>query len=85
MRGVETETLPLFAAAGLHAIVDEAPVRLPTMAPGQRVAEEYRALRLSLKAHPLALLRADLVANDFIPCGRLGRCVTATGPESPAW
>ena len=72
VRGVETETLPLFAAAGLHAIVDEAPVRLPTMAPGQRVAEDYRALRLSLKAHPLALLRPDLVANDFIPCGRLG-------------
>ena len=71
VRGVEENTLPLFAAAGLQVAAEEASVRLPTMAPGQRVAEDYRTLRLSLKAHPLALLRPDLVANDFIPCRRL--------------
>jgi error-prone DNA polymerase len=71
VRGMEEAPLPLFAAAGVHPEADEPEVRLPTMAPGQRVAEDYRMLRLSLKAHPMSLLRADLGANDFLPCARL--------------
>ena len=30
---------------------------LPLMAPGEEVAADYQVLRLSLRAHPLALLR----------------------------
>jgi len=57
--------LPLFA--GL--VSDEADVALPTMALGEEVAEDYAHLRLSLKAHPLALLRGQL--GRMRPCREL--------------
>jgi len=60
--------LPLFARA------DETPepaVALPAMTPGEDVADDYRALALSLKAHPVQLLRAELAAAGFVPCARL--------------
>ena len=48
--------LPLFA----RLVSEEPGVALPTMALGEEVAEDYAHLRLSLKAHPLALLRGYL-------------------------
>jgi error-prone DNA polymerase len=39
---------------------DDATVALPSMALGEEVAEDYAHLRLSLKSHPLALLRGYL-------------------------
>ncbi|MCC6472011.1 MAG: error-prone DNA polymerase [Alphaproteobacteria bacterium] len=54
--------LPLFAAAGEEELANEAPVALPDMAIGEEVVADYAALRLSLKRHPLALLRDDLAA-----------------------
>ena len=36
---------------------------LPPMLPGQQVIEDYRHLHLSLKAHPVSFLRADLDAR----------------------
>ena len=50
----------------------EPPVALPAMGLGEEVVEDYRALRLSLKAHPLALLRP-----------RLGGLLTAAQLASP--
>ncbi len=49
------EDLPLFA--GLED--DDVP-SLPTMAPAQQVTADYQTTGLSLKAHPIGLLRADL-------------------------
>ncbi len=49
--------LPLFEEVDAPA---EPAVALPEMAPGEEVAHDYAALRLSLKAHPLALLRDRL-------------------------
>jgi error-prone DNA polymerase len=54
--------LPLFAAAGEEELSNETPVALPAMADGEEVVADYAALRLSLKRHPLALLRDDLAA-----------------------
>jgi error-prone DNA polymerase len=48
--------LPLFA----RLAPDDATVALPSMALGEEVAEDYAHLRLSLKSHPLALLRGYL-------------------------
>ncbi|MCL5778423.1 error-prone DNA polymerase [Limibaculum sp. FT325] len=49
--------LPLFAEGeGLR----EPPAALPPETAGEAVVEDYRALRLSLRAHPLALLRDGL-------------------------
>ncbi len=50
--------LPLFGADGEGIVEPETP--LPTMTLGQEVIEDYLALRLSLRAHPLELLRPKL-------------------------
>ena len=42
-----------------EAIFEPAP-DLPAMTLGEQVVEDYVATRLSLKAHPVALLRAQL-------------------------
>jgi len=68
IRGMDDGALPLFAAAGIATNSRETPVRLPVMGLGENVAEDYRTLRLSLKAHPLALLRAGLIEGDYVPC-----------------
>jgi error-prone DNA polymerase len=52
--------LPLFDVAGEAERGAEPPVELPPMTDGEAVVADYRALRLSLRAHPLALLRPHL-------------------------
>ena len=60
--------LPLFEAAqnfnhnmGVSAEFGaEAPVDLPIMGPGEEVIEDYASLRLSLKGHPMAMIRDAL-------------------------
>ncbi len=49
--------LPLFEAAGDDGWGAEALVTLPDMTPGEAVMADYAALRLSLRCHPMALLR----------------------------
>ncbi|SEM29685.1 error-prone DNA polymerase, DnaE-like [Roseovarius azorensis] len=70
--------LPLFGPDGEGGV--EPGVSLPQMTLGQEVIEDYLALRLSLRAHPMELLRAGL--SDSLPHDRLpgakGR-VTVTG------
>ncbi|QBX36188.1 DNA polymerase III subunit alpha [Paracoccus liaowanqingii] len=70
--------LPLFGADGEGGI--EPAVTLPPMTLGQSVIEDYLSLRLSLRAHPLAVLRPRL--PESLPHARLdaarGR-VTVTG------
>ncbi len=55
----------------------EPPVDLPAPSLGQEVVEDYRATRLSLRAHPLALLR------DRLSAGRPASQVAAAIPETP--
>ena len=70
--------LPLFGTDGEGS--EEPPVHLPQMTLGQEVIEDYLSLRLSLRAHPMELLRPRL--PDSLPHDRLpeakGR-VTVTG------
>ncbi|MDE0416186.1 MAG: error-prone DNA polymerase [bacterium] len=54
------QALPLFEAANGPTEGTEAPAALPAMAAGEEVIEDYRTLRLSLRAHPLAFLRTRL-------------------------
>ena len=44
----------------------EAEIRLPPMPIGEEVVNDYRFLRLSLRAHPAQFLRADLFARDIL-------------------
>ena len=50
--------LPLFGAEGEG--ITEAPPDLPHMTLGEEVVEDYLSLRLSLRAHPMELLRPHL-------------------------
>src|SRR3546814_708331 len=67
------EDLPLFAGSGensrdapLRPFQDEAEVELPAMPLGEHVVEDYRALSLSLKAHPVSFLRDRLAARRVL-------------------
>ncbi|ANK82713.1 MAG: error-prone DNA polymerase [Rhizobiales bacterium NRL2] len=75
-RAVEPEPLPLFAAAEARAgaaghnrpfdLIEEPAVDLPEMRPGEEVVADYQRLRLSLRAHPCALLRERLGAHGAV-------------------
>lgn len=54
------ESLPLFDRPGLDLPDREPETKLPAMPPGAHVVHDYRALGLSLKAHPACFLRARL-------------------------
>lgn len=49
------------------------PVQLPLMPLGEHVIDDYRTMRLSLKAHPLALLRDTLASDGYSPCVGLAK------------
>ncbi|MEO6716846.1 MAG: error-prone DNA polymerase [Novosphingobium sp.] len=64
--------LPLFAHAQARGEGAEAsPTRLPKMPLSEEVVADYQTQRLSLKAHPLAFLRASLAERGFIRCADL--------------
>jgi error-prone DNA polymerase len=69
-KGLGPPPLPLFAAAD-RAEGAEPSVTLPAMSMGQEVTEDYRYLSLSLKSHPMALLRQTFAAQGFVPSARL--------------
>jgi error-prone DNA polymerase len=52
---------------------DEPDVALPVMSVGQEVMTDYRTAGLSLKRHPLALLRSELTKMKIITAAELGR------------
>ncbi|HWE76571.1 MAG TPA: error-prone DNA polymerase [Stellaceae bacterium] len=58
--GLGEKPLPLFAAATRPDSMTEPAVALPAMSLGEEVTADYNHLRLSLKAHPLSLLRPKL-------------------------
>ncbi|MEM1362651.1 MAG: error-prone DNA polymerase [Pseudomonadota bacterium] len=72
--------LPLFAQTGDGEGAKEPDVTLPTMHLGEEVVEDYVALRLTLRAHPMELLRPSLpglTAHDqlvTVPLQRLSVC-----------
>jgi error-prone DNA polymerase len=94
VQAMKDPSLPLFDAAmdGLGfgsnqpAIEgsDEPWLELPEMPLGEHVIEDYAAIRMSLKAHPLALLRDWLATRRIVPARALwgitpGRKVTVCG------
>ncbi|MFG1423632.1 error-prone DNA polymerase [Roseixanthobacter liquoris] len=85
-RAGDKDDLPLFraAAAAREESIREAEVALPVLPPGAQVIADYRHLKLSLKSHPLAFLRARLTRRGVTPNGRLpelasGRRLTLAG------
>ena len=56
VKALGSRPLPLFEAAGGEEI-PEPMVTLPALTPGEEVVADYVSTRLSLRAHPMALLR----------------------------
>jgi error-prone DNA polymerase len=71
VRRLPASPLPLFAETGEG--IHEPDANLPEMAPGEEVSHDYASIRLSLKAHPLALLRDGLTADGIIPASQLAK------------
>ncbi len=78
------ESLPLFDRPRLSLPDREPETKLPVMPLGAHVVHDYRALGLSLKAHPVSFLRARLDDIGITPNGDLaavgnGRRVSVVG------
>ena len=76
VKGLGEAPLPLFAAADAReaqfsAEGVEPVVSLNPLTEGREVVEDYRTLQLSLRAHPLCFLRAELDAMKIVRCGDL--------------
>ena len=69
-RRLPAAPLPLFAETGEG--IHEPEVTLPVMAPGEEVSHDYASIRLSLKSHPLALLRDGLNKEGVVRTAQLG-------------
>jgi error-prone DNA polymerase len=64
----DDDLLPLFAAAQTEELGGDADVRLPAMPLGEHVATDYQMMRLSLKAHPMEILRPVFKAQRILTC-----------------
>jgi error-prone DNA polymerase len=78
VKGLPAEPLPLFAAMGEEEQGSEPAAALPAMGIGEHVAEDYRTLHLSLKRHPLSLLRARMQAQGYVQASRLATIANDT-------
>jgi error-prone DNA polymerase len=81
-RSGDKDDLPLLKRVQMPELEPEA--GLPPMLLGEQVVEDYRHLHLSLKAHPVAFLRADLERRGILRHEELatipsGRRVTVGG------
>jgi error-prone DNA polymerase len=63
--------LPLFAAADVRELGEEPDAKLPEMTLGEHVAVDYQTLRLSLKAHPMAILRPSFQREGILTCAQV--------------
>jgi error-prone DNA polymerase len=64
--------LPLFAASRTEPLPDEAEeVVLPEMTVGEHVLQDYATIRMSLKAHPVGLLRERFASLGYIKANQL--------------
>ncbi len=73
VRGLsKAKRLPLFAHAHTHDEGREPDVELPDMPLSEHVVADYQTLRLSLKAHPMALLRSVFDAARCV-CTKISR------------
>jgi error-prone DNA polymerase len=76
--------LPLFAAAQEDEQANDPAAALPAMTLGEEIVEDYTAIHLSLRAHPLELLRQHLETQRVTPNAALStiandRRVTVAG------
>ena len=64
----DDQPLPLFHAAEARELAEEPDAELPLMGLGEQVATDYQTLRLSLKAHPMEILRPVFARDKVATC-----------------
>jgi error-prone DNA polymerase len=72
VKGLPDTSLPLFAVAGEADEGLEATVALPAASAGEEVSQDYATLRLTLRQHPMALLRPAMEDRGYRQAMRLG-------------
>jgi error-prone DNA polymerase len=75
----DDDPLPLFAAADARELGEEPDAELPAMALGEHVAADYQTVRLSLKAHPMQVLR------PYFRTDRIATCAEIAARPDAAW
>jgi error-prone DNA polymerase len=73
----DAEPLPLFSQLPENQFYKELSIKLPKITLSENVMADYKALRLSLKAHPMLLLRDSFAPDKIITCAELA--TTNTG------
>ena len=72
-KGLREEGMPLFAGLAPEQRQGREPeVRLPEMRLGEHIVSDYAFLELSLKAHPMALLRQSFTREGVVRAAELG-------------
>jgi len=76
IRALDDAPLPLFSVLakggeGVHREAREPAIQLPAMSMGEQVVEDYATLRMSLRCHPLTLLRPEMDSRGAVPCTQL--------------
>ncbi|MBW8753506.1 MAG: error-prone DNA polymerase [Sphingomonadales bacterium] len=83
-RRTPPDALPLFDYAKARELGEEPEIALPEMTLGEHVAADYQTTRLSLKQHPMAILRPVFEREKILACTALreakaGARVTVAG------
>jgi error-prone DNA polymerase len=68
----DDDLLPLFAHAQARELGEEPESFLPEMPLGEHVAADYQTTRLSLKGHPMQILRPVFAAERILSCKETG-------------
>jgi error-prone DNA polymerase len=71
VKGLPAAPLPLFAASLAEEQGEEVAVTLPSLTPGEHVAEDYAHTHLSIKRHPMGLLREAMRSQGYQSCASL--------------
>jgi len=77
-RGLSDARLPLFDGATTAAAGREPAVALPLASLGEEVVDDYASIAMSLKAHPLQLLRETLAERGVERSDRLAEVANGT-------
>ncbi|MEQ1652928.1 MAG: error-prone DNA polymerase, partial [Hyphomicrobium sp.] len=64
----DDDPLPLFAAADARELAQEPDARLPNMPLTEHIAADYQTVRLSLKGHPMEILRPLFHSEGVTTC-----------------
>lgn len=74
----DDDALPLFATARARELGPDADARLPAMPKAEHIAADYQTVRLSLKGHPMGVLRPVFDAEGLLSAAQMNGCADGT-------